>query len=214
MANFKTEKLNRGLIGEIEIPADKSISHRSLIIGSLTKGKMKIENFSTAEDCTSTLKILVELGAKIEQNGNTLLADFSSCYKAPKNILDCGNSGTTMRLMSGILSAQNFTSTLCGDESLTKRPMKRVIEPLSLMGAKIESNENINSNSQNTIEPKLAERQPTKSNYEDILNKFIPEIDQNFDADQLTILDSVEEYVSDSAQLSIFDDIIQSEPEC
>ena len=79
---------------------------------------------------------------------------------------------------------------------------------------KIESNENINSNSQNTIEPKLAESQPTKSNYEDILNKFIPEIDQNFDADQLTILDSVQEYVSDSAQLSIFDDIIQSEPEC
>ncbi len=141
MANFETKKLNSGLIGEIEIPADKSISHRSLIIGSLTKGKMKIENFSSAEDCASTLKILVELGAKIEQSGNTLFADFSSCYKAPKNVLDCGNSGTTMRLMSGILSAQNFTSTLCGDESLTKRPMKRVTVPLSEMGAHIETTE-------------------------------------------------------------------------
>ncbi|MBQ3102248.1 3-phosphoshikimate 1-carboxyvinyltransferase [bacterium] len=141
MANFETKKLNSGLIGEIEIPADKSISHRSLIIGSLTKGKMKIENFSSAEDCASTLKILVELGAKIEQAGNTLHADFTSCYSAPKNVLDCGNSGTTMRLMSGILSAQNFTSTLCGDESLTKRPMKRVTVPLSEMGAHIETTE-------------------------------------------------------------------------
>ncbi len=139
MANFETKKLNKGLHGEIEIPADKSISHRSLIIGSLTKGKMKIENFSSAEDCHSTLKILVELGAKIEQEGNTLYADFSSCYSAPQNILDCGNSGTTMRLMSGILAAQNFSSTLCGDASLTKRPMKRVTLPLSSMGAHIES---------------------------------------------------------------------------
>lgn len=141
MANFETKKLEHGLKGEIEIPADKSISHRSLIIGSLTKGKMKIENFSSAEDCASTLKILTELGAKIEKTDNTLHADFSACYKAPKGILDCGNSGTTMRLMSGILAAQNFTSTLCGDESLTKRPMKRVTVPLSSMGAHIESTE-------------------------------------------------------------------------
>ena len=142
MANFETKKLNKGLHGEIEIPADKSISHRSLIIGSLTKGKMKIENFSSAEDCASTLKILVELGAKIEQNGNTLFADFASCYKAPKNVLDCGNSGTTTRLLSGLFARCDFDCTLIGDDSLSKRPMKRIIEPLSKMGAKIESNDN------------------------------------------------------------------------
>ena len=135
-------KVSKGLRGEIEIPSDKSISHRSLIIGALTRGKLKINNFSFGQDCQSTLKIMEQLGIKIEFiDDRTLILDATEGFKPPKEPLDCGNSGTTMRLMSGILAGQDFDSILFGDESLSKRPMKRVIEPLELMGAKIESNE-------------------------------------------------------------------------
>lgn len=147
-----------GLRGEITIPPDKSISHRSLIIGALasaslntsasgasvrqnTKGKIKIENFSSGADCHSTLKIMKQLGVEIEfLDEKTLLMDARNGFSAPSAPLDCGNSGTTMRLMSGVLAGQNFDSVLIGDESLSKRPMMRVIEPLEAMGAKIESN--------------------------------------------------------------------------
>jgi len=145
MANFPeilTTESSGGLRGEIEIPSDKSISHRSLIIGALTHGRLKINNFSFGADCRSTLKIMEQLGVKVEFiDEKTLILDATGGFKAPAEPLDCGNSGTTMRLMAGVLAGQDFDSTLVGDESLSKRPMKRVIEPLELMGARIESNE-------------------------------------------------------------------------
>lgn len=135
-------KIN-SLKGEITIPADKSISHRSVIIGSLTKGKINIKNFSLGGDCLNSLEIIKQLGGEVEFiSKNEFNLDCRNCYKSPKTNLNCGNSGTSMRLFSGLLAGQNFKSVLYGDESLSKRPMKRVIEPLELMGAKIKSNDN------------------------------------------------------------------------
>lgn len=140
MDNLNVEKLSSGLCGEIVIPADKSISHRSLIIGALTGGKIQIENFSSGEDCHSTLKIMKQLGVEVEfLDEKTLVLNSKNGFKAPLMPLDCGNSGTTMRLMSGVLAGQKFNSVLFGDESLSKRPMGRVIEPLEKMGASIKS---------------------------------------------------------------------------
>jgi len=131
------------LKGEIIIPPDKSISHRGIIIGSLTLGKIKITNFSKGGDCISSLNIFKNLGVEANYlNDKTLVINSKNGLKEPSCPLDCGNSGTSMRLLAGLLSGQRFNSTLIGDESLSKRPMKRVIEPLSMMGAKIESNEN------------------------------------------------------------------------
>ena len=135
------EKTN-GLMGEITIPSDKSISHRAAIFSLLCEKPLKITNFSKGEDCHSSLNIVKSLGAKIEfSSEKDLIITPPKNIKAPRDDLYCGNSGTTMRLMSGILAAQNFNSVLYGDESLSKRPMKRVIEPLAQMGAKIVSNE-------------------------------------------------------------------------
>lgn len=134
--------LTTPLAGEIVIPPDKSISHRGIILGSLTLGKVKISNFSKGGDCVSTLNIFKNLGLEVETvDDKTLIINSKSGLKAPSSPLDCGNSGTSMRLLSGLLSGQKFNSVLFGDMSLSKRPMKRVIEPLSLMGARIESNE-------------------------------------------------------------------------
>ena len=141
--DIKVEKINKGLKGEFEIPADKSITHRAFMFSSLSGGKVRVTNFSKGQDCLSTLKIIENLGCKItELNQNTIEIDATNAYKNINNItLDCGNSGTTMRLMSGILASQKFSSTLFGDESLSKRPMKRVITPLEQMGAKILHND-------------------------------------------------------------------------
>lgn len=138
------EKIKKnGLSGEITIPPDKSISHRSLIFGFLTNSKIKIKNLSVCEDCISTLKILKQLGAKYEFiSKNDLILDSSDVLKEGEFIFDCGNSGTTTRLLSGFFARSNYQATLKGDKSLSKRPMKRIIEPLRLMGADIESNEN------------------------------------------------------------------------
>ena len=136
------EKNIKGLKGEIVIPSDKSISHRAIMISSLAKGKTKIKNFSKGADCHSTLKVFSQLGIEHEFLAEQdLIVVSDGKLKAPTKDLDCGNSGTTMRLLSGILAGQNFNSVLFGDESLSKRPMKRVIEPLSMMGAEIKSNE-------------------------------------------------------------------------
>lgn len=137
--NLIVKKDFKTLKGEINIPADKSVSHRAVIFSSLANGKSVIKNFSNGQDPQSSLKICKALGADIEQNGTTLTVKSNGLLKAPKNQLDCGNSGTTIRLMAGILAGQNFDSVLTGDESLSKRPMKRIIEPLKLMGANIES---------------------------------------------------------------------------
>ncbi len=128
-----------GLKGEITVPADKSISHRAIILSSLAKGKSVIKNFSDGQDPHSTLKIFKALGIDIEENGSEVTVKSDSELYKSETPLDCGNSGTTMRLLSGVLAGQNFNSILTGDESLSKRPMKRIIEPLTLMGAKIES---------------------------------------------------------------------------
>ena len=131
------------LRGQIEIPSDKSISHRAVMFSSLAKGRSVIRNFSKGADCVSSLNVCRGLGASINYlDDKTIEVISDGVLKAPAAPLDCGNSGTTMRLMSGILAGQNFNSVLTGDESLSKRPMKRVIEPLSLMGADIASNDN------------------------------------------------------------------------
>lgn len=132
-------KINNGLKGTVTIPADKSISHRAVMFASLANGKSVIKNFSKGQDPLSSLKVCKALGIDAEFKDNLIIKSRGN-LSAPSEALDCGNSGTTMRLMSGILAGQNFISTLIGDESLSKRPMKRVIEPLSLMGAEIEAN--------------------------------------------------------------------------
>ena len=134
--------LKKGLRGEIVIPADKSISHRAVMFSSLAKGKSTIKNFLYAADCRSTAGLFKNLGVDIEFiNENTLTVNSKGILSPYLPPLECGNSGTTMRLVSGILAGQRFDSTLIGDESLSKRPMKRVITPLSMMGAEIESND-------------------------------------------------------------------------
>lgn len=138
---LKVNNSNNTLNGTIEIPADKSISHRAIIFSSLAKGKSTIKNFSNGQDPYSTLKVFQNLGVEITENEGIITVNSTGNLSTPNQNLDCGNSGTTMRLLSGILAGQNFNSTLIGDVSLSKRPMKRVIEPLSLMGAQIESND-------------------------------------------------------------------------
>ena len=131
-------KISKGLNGAITIPADKSISHRAVMFASLANGKSIIKNFSKGQDPLSSLKVCQSLGIEAEFKENLIIKSTGKLTR-PAHSLDCGNSGTTMRLMSGILASRDFQSTLIGDASLSKRPMKRVIEPLSLMGAEIQS---------------------------------------------------------------------------
>lgn len=133
-------KISTSLKGTITIPADKSISHRAVMFSSLAKGKSTIKNFSKGQDPLSSLKVCQALGINAELNGDLIISS-NGKLSAPTSNLDCGNSGTTIRLMSGILASRDFSSVLIGDESLSKRPMKRVIAPLSLMGAEIISND-------------------------------------------------------------------------
>lgn len=133
------DKNIKGLNGTVTIPSDKSISHRAVMFASLAKGKSIIKNFSKGQDPLSSLKVCRALGIDA-QFSDDLIIYSSGKLSTPITALDCGNSGTTMRLMSGILAGQNFNSVLIGDESLSKRPMKRVIEPLTLMGGEIQSN--------------------------------------------------------------------------
>ncbi len=133
------EKVNK-LKGNISVPGDKSISHRSLILGSIAQGETRISNFLNSLDCLKTLECMRALGAEIELGkDNSVNIKGKGLYglQEPKDILDVGNSGTTIRLLTGLLSGQDFYSVLYGDASIRKRPMKRVIEPLILMGADI-----------------------------------------------------------------------------
>ena len=129
--------------GEIILPGDKSISHRAAIIASMAEGETKIENFATSADCSSTLVCLRQLAVPVRRDGSTVWIDGvgKSGFRAPSTALDCGNSGTTMRLLSGVLAGQSFESTLTGDDSLSRRPMKRVIDPLTKMGSTVDSDE-------------------------------------------------------------------------
>lgn len=131
------------LKGELSIPGDKSISHRGVMFGSIAKGRTEITNFLQGADCLSTISCFRRMGIEIENSGEKVVVHGNGLYGLkkpfPDNVLDCGNSGTTTRLISGILAAQDFDVVLTGDSSIQKRPMKRIMEPLSAMGAKISS---------------------------------------------------------------------------
>ena len=129
------------LRGEVTVPGDKSISHRSVMFGSIAKGTTEIHNFLEGADCLSTISCFQNMGINIENKNGivTVRGNGLRGLKAPNCVLDCGNSGTTTRLISGILAPQTFDVTLTGDESIQKRPMKRIMEPLSMMGADITS---------------------------------------------------------------------------
>ena len=129
------------LQGEITVPGDKSISHRAVMFGSLAKGTTRVTHFLQGADCLSTISCFQKMGIEIENTPEEILIHGKGLYglSAPAQVLDAGNSGTTTRLISGILAAQNFNVTLTGDASICKRPMKRIITPLSMMGAKITS---------------------------------------------------------------------------
>ena len=142
MTSFKASSCH-SLNGSIKVPGDKSISHRSIMLGSIANGITNVSGFLEGEDSLATLRAFQQMGVQIERTGSNITIHGVGKHglRSPSEPLDLGNSGTSIRLMSGLLSAQNFNSQLCGDESLSKRPMSRVIEPLSMMGALIDSNE-------------------------------------------------------------------------
>ena len=132
--------VTRGLRGSLTVPGDKSISHRVAILGALADGSMEVRNFLCSEDCLNTLRAMQQLGAVVTPHGHPgdfTLTGTAMAPVAPQHDIDCGNSGTGMRLMAGVLAALPFASRLTGDSSLCSRPMKRIIDPLSLMGARI-----------------------------------------------------------------------------
>ena len=129
------------LRGELTLPGDKSISHRYAILGAMANGTTRISQFSQSEDCQSTLRCLKKLGLGIRQSEREveIQSEGWTRFQKPKELLDAGNSGTTVRLLSALLSASPFVSTIQGDDSLNRRPMERIIRPLTQMGAKIEA---------------------------------------------------------------------------
>ena len=124
-----------GLKGEVSIPGDKSISHRSVMFASLANGMTEIHNFLSGADCLATIDCFRKMGIKIEEHQNRILVHGKGLHglTAPSETLQVKNSGTTTRLLSGILAGQPFSTSLSGDESLNSRPMKRIIEPLTQM---------------------------------------------------------------------------------
>jgi 3-phosphoshikimate 1-carboxyvinyltransferase len=132
----------RNLLGSVRVPGDKSISHRYAMLAALAPGRSRFENYSPGADCNSTLGCVRALGCTVEreESGAVVIDGVGPQLRAPSVALDCGNSGSTMRMLSGIVAAQPFTSELIGDESLSRRPMKRVMEPLRKMGAEIFAN--------------------------------------------------------------------------
>lgn len=139
MLNFISKPVGY-LKGEITVPGDKSISHRSIIFGAIAIGTSVIDGFLDGEDCIATLKAFQSMGVRIEgpDKQRVIIHGVGKHgLKQPQNIIDCGNSGTSMRLLAGLLAAQQFDSQLTGDESLLKRPMLRISRPLSQMGADV-----------------------------------------------------------------------------
>jgi 3-phosphoshikimate 1-carboxyvinyltransferase len=129
------------ICGSVRTGGDKSVSHRYAMLAGIAEGTSEFENFSSSADCASTLSCMEGLGARVRRNGSHVEVDgVGGALLAPSRELDCGNSGSTMRMLSGVLAAQLFTSVMTGDASLSKRPMRRVIDPLQLMGARIDSN--------------------------------------------------------------------------
>ncbi len=139
--SVRTIAPTRGLQGEVTIPGDKSISHRSIMLGSIALGTTEITHFLEGADCLSTIDCFRKMGVEIERKPSSILVHGKGLrgLTAPASTLNVGNSGTTTRLISGILSGQNFATTLSGDDSLNSRPMKRIMTPLNTMGAHIRS---------------------------------------------------------------------------
>ncbi|QYO66520.1 3-phosphoshikimate 1-carboxyvinyltransferase [Leptolyngbya sp. 7M] len=131
------------VVGNVKLPGDKSISHRAALIGALANGETVIGNFADSDDCHSTLRCLEALGIGVQRNGGVVMIAGKGKFgfRRPQAPLDCGNSGTTMRLLAGVLAGQPFQTELTGDASLGRRPMERVAEPLRQMGAAIETSE-------------------------------------------------------------------------
>lgn len=131
------------LKGVVRLPGDKSISHRAAMLASIAEGRSTLHNYSTGADCQSTLDCMRGLGVEIQQNETTITVEGVGLegLRTPSSALDVGNSGSTIRMLSGILAGQPFDSTLIGDESIARRPMQRVITPLSQMGCKIDARE-------------------------------------------------------------------------
>jgi len=133
----------RNISGSVRLPGDKSISHRYAMLGAIAEGATRLQNFSTGADCASTLGCLKALGVNWQRDGNSVTIEGRGPkLEASSDPLDCGNSGSTMRMLSGILAGQPFTSELIGDTSLSRRPMARIISPLQMMGARITAAEN------------------------------------------------------------------------
>ena len=140
---MKINKVSK-ISGTINVPADKSITHRAIMLSSIATGKSYIKNYLKSDDCLMTMNAFKQMGVNIEQKESSLVISGVGIngLKNPIKEIYAGNSGTTTRLLSGVLAGQNFSSTITGDASLSKRPMKRVIEPLSLMGVDIKAEEN------------------------------------------------------------------------
>src|SRR3974390_3755 len=138
-SDFVVVRSARNILGSMRVPGDKSISHRYAMLAALAQGRSRFENYSPGADCASTLGCVKALGCKVERDekGAVVIDGIGPRLRAPSGALDCGNSGSTMRMLSGIVAAQPFSSELMGDESLSRRPMRRVMEPLRLMGAEI-----------------------------------------------------------------------------
>jgi 3-phosphoshikimate 1-carboxyvinyltransferase len=141
----KSKKIKpaKGVTGSIQLPGDKSISHRYAMLAAIAKGQSEIHFFSSSADCESTLACLTKLGVSIERKDNLVRVHGVGLHglRPPREALDAGNSGSTMRMLAGILAGQSFRSLLSGDASLSRRPMQRVIDPLARMGARVRSAE-------------------------------------------------------------------------
>src|SRR5262245_9175064 len=132
----------RRVSGQLQVPGDKSISHRYALIAATAEGTSRLRGYAPGADCQSTLTCLAGLGVTIEKDADgtvTLMGRGSSAWRSPAEPLDAGNSGTTMRMLSGMVAAQPFVTKVVGDASLSRRPMRRIIEPLTLMGARIDA---------------------------------------------------------------------------
>ncbi len=136
---IRSIRRGRPLRGRVSLPGDKSISHRYAMLAAIAEGPSEIRHYASSQDCHSTLGCLRALGVEIRENGDTVTVHGRGLrgLRAPGEILDAGNSGTTIRLLSGILAGQPFESTITGDESLSRRPMGRIAQPLRLMGATV-----------------------------------------------------------------------------
>ncbi len=134
----------KSLQGDISLPGDKSISHRAIILASIARGISVIRGWQRGKDCLATLSALKMMGIEVREEKDELIIKGRGLtgLKEPTHVLNCENSGTSMRLLAGLLSAQSFYSVLSGDSSLIKRPMRRVLEPLGRMGAKIFGRQN------------------------------------------------------------------------